>query len=138
MKFTNLDDLRDVAAMSYVLHQMLHALRRSHLQLSAAELSDMLALHKSEISRMRLLHCRPQYLRGVQKNSLYRVVRHLQLQFPTFVIYRRKDGRLLVRLRKRLGEHRIPASRRLISVLPPPLKRDIRPGTTKWFLLQPV
>lgn len=136
MKLTDLDELRDIAAMSYVLHQMILALRNSHLQINAAELSSMLSLHKSEISRMRLLHCRPQYLRGVQKNSLYRVVRHLQQQFPTFVIYRRNDGSLLVRLLKRLGAHRIPASRRLIPVLPPPLKRDIRPGTTKWFLLQ--
>jgi hypothetical protein len=87
MKLTDLDELRDVAAMSYVLHQMLLALRRSHLQINAAELSCMLSLHRSEISRMRLLH-------------------------------------------------RKPASRMLIPVLPPPLKRDIRPGTTKWFLLE--
>jgi hypothetical protein len=136
MNLTDLEELRDVAALSYVLHQMLLALRRSHLQMSAAELSGMLSLHKSEISRMRLLHRKPQYRRGVQKNSLYRVVRHLQQQFPTFIIYRRNDGRLHVRLRKRLGEHQIPASRLLIPVLPPPLKRDIRPGTTKWFLLE--
>jgi hypothetical protein len=136
MKLTDLDELRDVATMSYVLHQMLLALRRSHLQINAAELSCMLSLHRSEISRMRLLHRKPQYRRGVQKNSLYRVVRHLQQQFPTFVIYQRNDGRLVIRLRKRLGEHQIPASRMLIPVLPPPLKRDIRPGTTKWFLLE--
>jgi hypothetical protein len=136
MKLINLDDLRDVAAMSYVLHQMMHALRRSHLQMDTGDLSRLLLLHKSELSRMKLLHRRPQYRYYVTKASLYRVLRYLKQQFPTFIIYQRDDGRLLVRLYKRWEDHRLPASTAFLQPLSPPFRRDIRPGTTKWFLQQ--
>ncbi len=136
MKLIDLDELRDVAAMSYVLHQMMLALRRSPLELDSSDLSKLLFLHKSELSRMKLLHRRPGYRYFVSKASLYRVLRHLKLQFPTFVIYRRDDGRPLVKLLKRYGEYRLPASKAFLEPLPPPLKRNARPGTTKWFMRQ--
>ncbi len=136
MKLIDLDDLRDVDAMSHVLHQMMRALRRSPLELSTGDLSELLLRHKSELSRMKLLYRRPQYRYFVSKSSLYRVLRHLHQLFPTFIIYRRDNGRLLVKLLKRHGGHCLPLSKTGLRPLPPPLKRDIRPGTTKWFLRQ--
>ncbi|MBK8555876.1 MAG: hypothetical protein IPL65_08950 [Lewinellaceae bacterium] len=96
----------------------------------------MLALHYPELSRMRLLHRRPQYSAYVSEQGLQRMLRSLFTMFPTLVVLEHPDGKIQVRLYKYYEGRRLPRSIHAIRRMASPVKRSIRPGTTKWFLLQ--
>jgi hypothetical protein len=136
MKSVPLENVGGATNLSLVLHLSLQALRHSRLQIKAVHLCDMFEVHASELTRMHMLHLRPQYAPLVNEAMLYRLTSHLFRQFPTLVLYERNDGSYKVSLYNRHGEDRLPKSIRDIPVLPPPFKRMIRPGTTKWFLQQ--
>ena len=136
MKKITLDDLRDVAAMSRVLHLALGALQRSHMQLRAADLCKIWDLHHSELSRMGLLHRRPSYGPLVNRYTLERLLRLLFLQFQTLVLYELPNGHYRVRLYKRLEGRRLPQSALAVRRQASPFRRVVRPGTTKWFLME--
>lgn len=129
-----LHDLCDADILSEALHQMLLALRRSSLDLSAARLCRQIGMHHSEIARMRWLHRRPAYAPLVSKMHLRRLVTYLMEQFPSLVVYRNSAGRLRARLNKYAGCRRCEY---VLEALPPLYaagRRVCRPGTTRWFI----
>ena len=134
MKPVSLDAVRDLHAHSQILHQGLLALQHSPLQLRAVTFCKLFQLHASELTRMRLLHQRPKYAPYVSFPQLYRLNVHLFRQFPTMVLYSKVNGTYAVRLYKRYQGHRLPSSLEGMELLPPPFRRKIRPGTTKWFI----
>ena len=137
MKTVQLDELREATVMSQVLHLTLGELSRK-LGLRAGLLATMLGLHSSDLTRMRLLHVRPQYARVVSRMALMRVLQYLFVQFPTMELGLTRRERLVVRLYKRRGGLRLmvpqglpPSTKHVLQV-----RRAYRPGSTRWFLHQ--
>lgn len=139
MKTVHLDELREATAMSQVLHLTLGELNRK-LGLRAGLLAAMLGLHSSDLTRMRLLHIRPQYARVVSRMALMRVLQYLFGQFPTMELGLTRRERLVVRLYKRRGGRRLVIPQGLAPAPPRELlaHRAYRPGSTRWFLHQGV
>lgn len=136
MKRVNLSDIPDPSVLSDVLDQALFLLANSPLQFRASELSRRLGIHASVLTRMKLLHCNPQYEPLVSQYKLTKVLKYLFASFPTLVLRKTADGQIVVRLFKRYGgqslEHSpldIPADD-LFKPNPP------KPGSTRWYLEQ--
>jgi len=135
MKTVHLEGLREATVMSQVLHLTLGELNRK-LGLRAGLLATLLGLHSSDLTRMRLLHVRPQYARVVSRMALMRVLRHLFGQFPTMELGLTRRDRLVVRLYKRRGGTRLAMPQGLPPLSPHTLqvRRAFKPGSTRWFL----
>jgi hypothetical protein len=133
MKTIRLDEIRDTETLSHILHLALGALQRK-LGLKAGWVAGMLGLHASDLTRMRLLHVRPPYMRIVSRLALARVVQQVFDSFPTMELGETRRGHLVVRLYKRRGNARLVVP----FGLPPSAGRQprqrYRPGTTRWFL----
>lgn len=131
-----LDDLRGVRELSIALHEILQLLRKPPFLVTAGHISRLMDLHPPELTRMRRVHCNPEYARLVSRAALYKVMHYLLQQFPELSMYRAKSGRICIRLYNRCSRKRKKKGSMSLQKPAQTFKRDIKPGGTRWFLLQ--
>lgn len=130
MKPIQPQDLFELGPLSLVLHLTLQSLSKSPWHLSACRLCRTFDLHPSDLTRMRLAHCRPSYARIVNKSTLRRLVLYLFNHFPGLSIQDGGDCGIQV-------VYHPPAGVRGTQVLAyRSIKLPAKPGTTRWFLEQ--
>jgi len=137
MKRVSLSDLPDMSALSWVLDQSLFLLANSSFAFRGSDLSRIVGIRPTELTKMKLAHSNPGYCRLVCRRVLYNLLKYLFEHYPGLVVWKMKDGRFAVRLAKTASGKKIanPAFGDLPKINLP--KRvDPRPGSTRWFLTQ--
>lgn len=134
MKRVNLSDLPSMEVQSEVLDQALFLLANSPVQFRASDLCRLLGVHASVLTRMKLVHCNPQYEPFVNKYALMKVLKYLFQCFPTLVISKTCHGDIKVRLFKRCGNHKLEASPVNIPADEFFKQNAPKPGSTRWYL----
>ena len=135
MKRVNLSDLPDLSALSWVLDQALFLLANSPAQFRATDLSRAVDIHPSMITRMKLAHANPKYESVVCRRVLLHLLRYLFECFPMLGVWQKRDGTLLVQLKKSYRGKKLeantplgPPKTTLVKRIPP------KPGSTRWYL----
>lgn len=137
MKRVLLSDLQDVSALSWVLDQALFLLANSPSAFRGADLCRIVGLRPAELTRMKLAHSNPGYRQVVCRRLVHNLLHYLIEHFPGLVVWRLRDGRLVVRLAKKNAGKKFvnPTFKKLPKISLP--KRIVpKPGTTRWFLTQ--
>ncbi|MBK8969410.1 MAG: hypothetical protein R3D58_08465 [Saprospiraceae bacterium] len=136
MKRVTLSDLPSMEAQSEVLDQALYLLANSPVQFRSSDLCRLLGVHASVLTRMKLVHCNPQYEPFVNQYALIKVLKYLFQCFPTLVLSKTCQGEFVVRLFKRCGNHKLENSPVHIPADEFFKQNAPKPGSTRWYLEQ--
>jgi hypothetical protein len=136
MKRVNLSDLPNMSVLSEVLDQALFLLANTAVPFRASDLSRRLGIHASVLTRMKLVHCNPQYEPLVNQYALTKVLKYLFQCFPTLVLRKTNDGEIVVRLFKRYGGQKLEDSPLNIPTDDLFKQSPPKPGSTRWYMEQ--
>ena len=136
MKRVNLSDIPDPCVLSEVLDRALYLLANSPLQFRASNFCRLTGIHPPVLTRMKLMHCNPQYESMVSQYHLTRVLIYLFKCFPTLVLRKMQDGTIVVKLFKRHGGHALENTPLDIPAEDLLKQNSPKPGSTRWYLEQ--
>jgi len=136
MKRVKLSDLPSMDVQSDVLDQALFLLANSPAQFRASDLCRLIGIQAPVLTRMKLVHCNPQYEPFVNQYALTKVLKYLFQCFPTLVLCKSCTGEIVVRLFKRQGGHKLEGSPLDIPADDFFKQNSPKPGSTRWYLEQ--